>query len=204
MCQRLANWESYFARSRKYGAPLAALACALVLTLAASGSGKAQQPAQQPRPYPLQTEKRFDAFQVEQRRADKPAIAMPRMARPEIRADTTPLFKLAAVGVEGASVISGAVIAETYRSYIGRTVSQADLGEIAGKVSNLYRDAAYHLSRAIVPPQDLNDGRVRITVIEGTIAEIALKGAGAEQFGIRSLLHAITDEHPSRLKTLER
>ena len=103
--------------------------------LATAGAGQAQQPAQQARPDPLQAEKRFDAFQAEQRRADKPAIAMPRVARPEIRADTTPLFKLKAVGVEGASVISGDAIAETYRSYIGRTVSQADLAEIAARVS---------------------------------------------------------------------
>jgi hemolysin activation/secretion protein len=172
--------------------------------LATAGPGQAQQPAQQARPDPLQTEKRFDAFQAEQRRADKPAIAMPRMARPEIRADTTPLFKLKAVGIEGASVISGAAIAETYRSYIGRTVSQADLAEIAAKVSDLYRDAGYHLSRAIVPPQELKNGLVRLKVIEGAIVDIALKGNGAEQFGIGSLLHPITDEHPSRLKTLER
>jgi len=172
--------------------------------LATAGPGQAQQPAQQARPDPLQAEKRFDAFQAEQRRADKPAIAMPRVARPEIRADTTPLFKLKAVGVEGASVISGDAIAETYRSYIGRTVSQADLAEIAARVSDLYRDAGYHLSRAIVPPQELKNGRIRLKVIEGAIVDIALKGKGAEQFGVGSLLHPITDEHPSRLKTLER
>ncbi|MEA2996570.1 MAG: hypothetical protein QOG74_2119, partial [Alphaproteobacteria bacterium] len=82
--------------------------------------------------------------------------------------------------------------------------SQADLAEIAGKVSDLYRDAGYHLSRAIVPPQELKNGRVRLKVIEGAIVDIALKGKGAEQFGIGALLHPITDEHPARLKTLER
>jgi hemolysin activation/secretion protein len=172
--------------------------------LATAGPGQAQQPAQQARPDPLQAEKRFDAFQAERRRTDKPAIAMPRMATPEIRADTTPLFKLKAVDVAGASVISGAAIAETYRPYIGRTVSQADLAEIAGKVGDLYRAAGYHLSRAIVPPQELENGRVRLQVIEGAIVDITLKGNGAEQFGIGSLLQPITDEHPARLKTLER
>src|ERR1700704_3674817 len=134
MSQRLAN-GGCFGRSRSYGALVAALAGAFALMLAPAGPGHAQQAAQQARPDPLQTEKRFDAFQAEQRRADKPAIAMPRMARPEIRADTTPLFKLKAVDIKGASVISGSAIAETYRSYIGRTVSQADLAEIAAKVS---------------------------------------------------------------------
>jgi hemolysin activation/secretion protein len=156
--------------------------------LATASPGQAQQPPQQARPDPLQAEKRFDAFQAEQRRANKPALAMPRLATPETRADTTPLFRLTAVDVEGASVISGAAIAETYRSYIGRTVSQADLAEIAGKISDLYRAAGYHLSRAIVPPQELKNGRVRLKVIEGAIVDIALTGKGAEQFGIGSLL----------------
>ncbi len=55
----------------------------------------------------------------------------------------------------------------------------------------MYRDAGYHLSRAIVPAQDLKNGRVRIQVIEGKIADIVLKGNGAEQFGIRPLLRAV-------------
>jgi hemolysin activation/secretion protein len=129
---------------------------------------------------------------------------MPRIARPEAPADAKPLFKLTASSVEGASAISGGVIAETYQSYIGKTVSQADLTAIAGRISNLYRDAGYHLSRAIVPPQDIKGGHIRIQVIEGRIAEIVLKGTGADQFGVRSLLGAVADEHPSRLKTFER
>ena len=55
-----------------------------------------------------------------------------------------------------------------------------------------------------MPPQDIRDGRVHIQVIEGSIAEVALKGDGAEQFGIRPLLDPVLAEHPSRLATLER
>src|SRR6478672_9679983 len=105
MSQRPENAERCLGRSRRCGALVGAVACAWALMLATAGPGQAQQPPQQARPDPLQAEKRFDAFQAEQRRADKPAIAMPRMATPEIRADTTPLFKLGAVDVEGASVI---------------------------------------------------------------------------------------------------
>jgi hemolysin activation/secretion protein len=45
---------------------------------------------------------------------------------------------------------------------------------------------------------------VRVQVIEGGITEIALKGDGAEEFGVRPLLAAVTAEHPARLATLER
>ena len=114
------------------------------------------------------------------------------------------MFRLESVSVDGAHTLAAPVFAETYRSYLGKTVSQADLSTIAGKISDLYREAGYHLSRAIVPVQDIKNGHIRIRVIEGTIAEIVLKGEGAEQFGLRPLLAAITAERPARLETLER
>jgi hemolysin activation/secretion protein len=169
-----------------------------------SGPGWAQQTSH---PLPLdpnQTEKKFDAFEAERQRAKNRAIPIPKVARPEVRASARPLFKLTAVSVEGASAIPGDVIAEAYRSYIGRTVSQADLVTIVGTISDRYRDAGYHLSRAIVPPQDIKNGRVRIRMIEGQIAEVVLKGKGAEQFGVRPLLDAVVAERTSRLETLER
>ena len=91
-----------------------------------------------------------------------------------------------------------------WQPYLGKKVSQADLAAIASAVSDVYRAAGFHLSRAIIPPQDIEDGRVRLTVIEGGITEVLLKGDGAEQFGIRPMLDAVVAEQPSRLATLER
>src|SRR6185295_1726648 len=132
----------------------------LILSVAASGPGRAQPPTPQPRLDPKETERTFDTFRVEQQRARRTAVPVPRTAWSEPQADTRPLFKLTAMAVEGARSVPGEVIAETYRSYLGKTVSQADLVAIANKVSDLYRDAGYHLSRAIVPPQDIKDGRI--------------------------------------------
>jgi hemolysin activation/secretion protein len=196
--------ERSSARSRYATIRVAVHACALILSVAASRPGEAQQPGHQPRPNPQQIGKTFETFQVEQTRADRAAPRMPSVARPEISADATPLFELTAVSVVGARTLPAVMIAESYRSYIGRVVSQLDLATIAGKISDLYRHAGYHLSRAIVPPQDIKNGRIRIQVIEGSIAEIVLKGQGAEQFGVRSLLDVVVAEHPSRLETLER
>ena len=75
---------------------------------------------------------------------------------------------------------------------------------IAATIGDLYRAAGFHLSRAIIPPQDIRDGRVHLQVIEGSITEVALKGDGAEQFGIRPMLDPVLAECPSRLTTLER
>jgi hemolysin activation/secretion protein len=195
--------RTYF-RPGKPAIRTAVRACLLIASVTVSGTGWAQQASHPPPQDPNQTEKRFDAFEAERQRAKNRAIPIPKVARPEARASAKPLFKLTAVSVEGANAISGDVIAEAYRSYIGKTVSQADLLTIVGTISDKYRDAGYHLSRAIVPPQDIKDGRIRIRMIEGQIAEVVLKGEGAEEFGVRPLLDIVVAERASRLETLER
>ena len=131
-------------------------------------------------------------------------LRVPSLARPEVTADKKPLFVLHAISITGASVVPHDRLVTTYQPYLGKKVSQADLAAIAQAISDLYREAGFHLSRAIVPPQDIADGRVHIHVIEGSITEIELKGAGAEQFGVRPMLSPVLAEHPSRLATLER
>jgi hemolysin activation/secretion protein len=126
------------------------------------------------------------------------------LARTDIAPDSKPEFELRSIALSGASAMLYEDLAASWRPYLGKKVSQADLAAIAEAIGDIYRAAGFQLSRAIVPPQDIEDGRVRIQVIEGSIAEIALKGDGAEQFGVRPMLDPLLLEHPSRLTTLER
>ncbi len=119
-------------------------------------------------------------------------------------ADANPLFRLRSVELVGAAALPADMLAATYASRIGRDVSQADLIAIAAGLGDAYRRAGYHLSRAIVPPQDLKGGRLRIQVIEGAIEDIVVKGDENGVFGMRDLLAPIAGERPARLATLER
>jgi hemolysin activation/secretion protein len=181
-------------------------ACAGALLLAAaiaSVSAQAQQ-ANQPGYDPRQTEKRFEDLQSGQGVASRSRLPMPRVSHAEGQVDTKPLFVLRRVAVSGAVAIPSDQLSVAYQPYIGKKVSQADLNAIATAVSDIYRVAGFHLSRAIVPPQDIEGGRVRLLVVEGGITEVVLKGEGAEQFGIRPMLNAVVAERPSRLATMER
>ncbi len=173
---------------------------ALLLCTLAAVSAEAQQPGFDPR----QTEKHFDVPQSGQAPSARSGLRMPLVSRPEVTADSKPTFVLRGVSLTGAHAIPPDQIKTAYQPYLGKKVSQADLAAIATGVSDLYRAAGFHLSRAIVPPQDISDGQLRLQVIEGSITEVALKGDGAEQFGIRSLLEPALAESPSRLATLER
>ncbi|MGY8706390.1 POTRA domain-containing protein [Bradyrhizobium sp. 18BD] len=152
---------------------------------------------------PRQPEKHFEN-QTEQESLSRPPVRLPSVGQPNTGGDTRPQFVLRGVNVSGAHAVPGDRIAAVYQPYLGKKVSQADLAAIAGAISDLYREAGFHLSRAIVPPQDIADGRVRIQVIEGAIVQAELKCDGAEQFGVRPMLGPVLAEQPSRLKTLER
>ena len=173
----------------------------LVLSLVA-GTAHAQQA--NPGFDPRQTEKHFDDLQSREAHPARAPLRMPSLARPNVAADRQPQFVLREVLVTGATVIPHEQLTAAYRAWLGRKVSQADLAAIAQAISDLYRAAGFHLSRAIIPPQDIAEGRVHIQVVEGSITEVALKGEGAEQFGVRPLLDPVLAEHPSRLATLER
>jgi hemolysin activation/secretion protein len=182
-----------------YGSALAFVFGLLVMTV----SAHAQQ-VSSPGFDVRQTERRFEAQEYGQTPGGQRGVAVPRVARGETLADPRPLFVLRNVSLTGAQAIAPDQLAGVWRQFIGKKVSQADLASIANAISDVYRTAGFHLSRAIVPPQDIADGVVRIQVIEGAISEVALKGEGAEQFGVRAMLNPVLSEHPSRLATLER
>jgi hemolysin activation/secretion protein len=163
----------------------------------------AQQASNQPGFDPRQTERQFDARQAEQLRASHAPLRLPRLNDTTAPVDSTKSIDLRAVLVSGARAIPNEQIARVYQPFLGKKVSQADLATIAAAISDLYREAGYHLSRAIVPPQDIRAGRVRVKVIEGSISEVALKG-DADRFGVRLMLNPVLAERPSRLATLER
>jgi hemolysin activation/secretion protein len=175
----------------------------LLAATIASLPAEAQQ-ANQPGYDSRQTEKRFEDVQTGQRRAAQTRLPMPRIARADEQADTKPIFVLRQIAISGATAIPRDQLSTAYQPYIGKKVSQADLNAIAKAVSDIYRAAGFHLSRAIVPPQDIQGGRIRLRVVEGGITEVVLKGEGAEQFGVRPMLNVVGAEQPSRLATLER
>ena len=198
----LANFPEVMKQTQKW--PVAGIALLfLMATLAWAAPAWAQQSASPPRYDPRQTEKKIEDLEAGQERT-KPAVRLPGIPKTEVSASTKPLFKLRAVSVEGASTISGDALAEIYKPFLGKTVSQADLLAIAGGMTDLYRASGYSLSRAIIPPQDIKSGRIRVKIIEGYIVAVTLKGDDVDRFWIRPLLDRVVGERPSQLRTLER
>src|SRR3954465_7533777 len=153
-----------------------------LLALAATPSAAFAQAAN-PGFDPLQPEKRFEALKQEQARGD--TLRLPAAAggaRP--RSASGAMFDVRGFSIVGNQAIASSEIQPLYRRYVGGKISEADLAELAEKITGLYRAQGYHLSRAIVPQQDINNGVVVIKVIEGSISDLIVDGDQQGRFGV--------------------
>jgi len=157
-------------------------------------------PATPLRPSPLGVETQAERREADERRNP---VALPSIeARTQLE-DHEPLFRLKRVELQGATAFSSTELEPSYQPYLDHELSAQDLVEIAAAITARYRAAGFHLSRALIPPQDMRSGALRITVVEGVIEQVSVSGANAA-FGLEPLLEPLTEERPSRLATLER
>lgn len=114
-------------------------------------------------------------------------------------------FTLSGVTLDGAATLPPSSLAPLYSEKIGKTVRLAEIFDIARAITRRYADEGYPLSLAYVPTQEIENGAVRIRIVEGFIGEIAVAGAprGAEG-RLRKLGEKIMADRPLRQKTLER
>lgn len=77
------------------------------------------------------------------------------------------------------------------------------MAAIAAAITARYREAGFHLSRALIPPQDMSSGTLKVTVVEGVIEQVSVSGADAT-FGLQRLLAPLTEERPSSFASMER
>jgi len=81
-------------------------------------------------------------------------------------------FVLRAVRFNGNSAFSSAELADLMRDKIGRSVSFGDLSALARRITDHYRAHGYPLAVGILPRQEIPDGSVQFSVIEGKLGRI--------------------------------
>ncbi|TAJ33863.1 POTRA domain-containing protein [Bosea sp. (in: a-proteobacteria)] len=176
----------------------AALGAAMLPWLPIGASAQPFLPSARP-PQPG-VESQSERRESEERRAP---VALPAIAPSAAAGEQKPVFRLKEVALEGASALPALALADIYAPHLGRDITTADLSAIAAGITDLYRRAGYHLSRALIPPQDMRGGVLRVTVVEGVIADARISG-GSAVFGLDNLLEPIRQERPARLATMER
>ena len=81
-------------------------------------------------------------------------------------------FTLNGINVEGATIYSDSSIRSLYADKLGKTVSLADIYDVAGELTLKYRNDGYILTQVVVQP---NGGNPTLRVVEGNVANITLQ-----------------------------
>jgi len=139
-------------------------------------------------------------------RATAPHGAQPATPTPEKLGEKAKKvkFKLKEVILKGNKVISTKELSSLYQNKINKLISVQDLLVIVQSITNYYRNKGYILSQAILPPQTVNQGIVKIQIVEGYFNKIKILGnpRGAKR-QIMKYGQKILEDRPIQLKTLE-
>jgi hemolysin activation/secretion protein len=116
-----------------------------------------------------------------------------------------PSFVLREVRLDGARTIPEAELAPLWAGLIGTEVSLATLESLADAISARYRAEGFVLSQAILPAQTIENGVVRITVVEGFIDRVLVEGGPESgQAALQRRFRFVSADRPMSLYTLER
>jgi hemolysin activation/secretion protein len=118
---------------------------------------------------------------------------------------TAPAFRLEAIELDGATALSAEDLSPLWAELLGQEVTIAALEDLAERIGAQYRAEGYVLSQAFLPEQVVEDGAVRIQVVEGFVDRIALEGGSAPaRSAVGRFLAPVATDRPLRLDTLER
>jgi hemolysin activation/secretion protein len=113
-------------------------------------------------------------------------------------------FKLTKITLVGNHVYSDQQLLTIYKDKLNTEISVAELQNIVQSITNYYRNNGYILTRAVLPPQHVENGAVQVRVIEGYIDHVSVIGVPR---GARPLLQAygnqIAQSRPLQIKVME-
>lgn len=113
---------------------------------------------------------------------------------------------LDSIELEGVTAYDIKELRPVYESKLGQNVSLADIYGISTALTSKYRNDGYILTQVIVPPQTIQDGAVRLRVIEGFVDNVTVEGDDQESALklIRRYANAIRTGQALNISDLER
>lgn len=177
--------------------------CAVLAMLAVPVVADAQviPPSEQPG----RARERFTQPPTPQAQPSGPGITLPSTVAPKGAEKIK--IRVRGVRITGSTVYSDEQLSALYADMVGQRVSLAAIYELAQRITAKYGNDGYVLSRAIVPPQQLNPkgAIVRIEVVEGYIEKVEWPERLARYRDFfTSYAAKITAERPANIRTMER
>ncbi len=150
---------------------------------------------------------------VIQRRFEE-APAPPPQVRPPVVPELAPgvvppeaeaiRFTLTAIELDGATVYDATGLVDLWAPLLGQEIALSAIYRLADQLTARYRNDGYILSRALVPPQTISDGRVQIRIVEGHVDRVLIEGEPVPEAPLRAITDRIIAARPLRSDVLER
>ena len=157
--------------------------------------------AQAPGSQPGQIERQFQTPPQPRSQAGTFQLPLPQQAPPPGSEGVK--FRLRGLSLEGITVYPADSWGADYSRLLGREVSLVEIYGFANALTTRYRNDGYILSQVVVPAQTVEQGYVRLQVVEGYVADVRFEGDPASPL-LKSYAERVQAERPLTAATLER
>ncbi|MFQ3175046.1 MAG: hemolysin activation/secretion protein [Psychromonas sp.] len=121
---------------------------------------------------------------------EKPVIKVPEQAKPVVKASDLKNIWLKDFKLDPSEILTTKEINKALDSYKQQNVSLQDLFDAVNKLNSLYDAKGEKTARAILPPQDIKEGIIKIRLIEARLGEVQVSGTVVlDSEFVRSRIH---------------
>ena len=85
-------------------------------------------------------------------------------------------FEVAGVRFNKSAYLQQEKLQEIAKGIVNRPIVFADLEEMVAEIQGLYSESGILTARAILPPQEIRDGVLRVELVEATVSEVQVEG----------------------------
>lgn len=116
-----------------------------------------------------------------------------------------PKLEVKHIEVLGQRVIDAATLAALVADGVGQSLNLSELEALAQRITRYYRAQGFFVARAYIPAQEIDNGRLRIRVVEGNYGEFHLQNRSLVRDDIvQAMLDDVKGADIVSLDTLER
>lgn len=104
------------------------------------------------------------------------ATPAPVMASEGDKLESGKIFKVLKIQVGGNALVSDKEIEGLVKAREGKDLTLDDLKKLALDIQQIYKNKSYFLARVYIPAQEVQNGIVRLQVLEGKLGEVKVEG----------------------------
>jgi hemolysin activation/secretion protein len=143
----------------------------LLFAVEATGAGTITRQLEQSEQYREQKEN------IEKGQQETPEIDVDELLNSDEKVSNASVtFQLNNIEVSKSDILTEKELDLIFQSYIGRIITLNDLNKLLDEINALYKLKGYLAAKALLPPQKISEGSVKIRLIEGRVGALEIEG----------------------------